>query len=114
MRKLWPLVLLWTQFPLGLAQMCPSQDATVTGTQVLNSYYGGSAVPATLSAGSTQITLSGSPQPAGAPPIQAGDLILIIQMQGATLNCENNNRYGDGQGNGTNQGTRTGDYAGGW
>ena len=33
-------------------------------------------------------------------PIVPGDLLLVIQMQGADIDPSNTNRYGDGQGDG--------------
>jgi uncharacterized repeat protein (TIGR01451 family) len=64
---------------------------TITG--VVNTYYPPSSAT-TLSAGSTTVTLglaSGA-----ATPIAIGDLLLIIQMQDATLNSTNTGAYGDG------------------
>ena len=58
----------------------------------MNTYY--SATAATVSAGATSI-------PVGAPigaatPIAAGDLLLVIQMQGADINATNTDSYGNG------------------
>lgn len=74
------------------SQTCtfPNQTVTAAGT-VLNTYYPGNA---SIAAGSTSITLGTSI--GAATPITAGDIVLIIQMQEATMNSTNTNAYGDG------------------
>src|SRR5512139_1303130 len=70
----------------------PGKDgpaSTLSG--VVNTYYPGTA---NVTAGSTSIPV-GSPVGA-ATPIQAGDLLLVIQMQGADINSTNTGAYGDG------------------
>lgn len=81
----------------AIAQQCvtPGDDGpgTVTGTQIVNTYYAGSS--ASVSAGATSIgigTSSGS-----STGFTVGDMALIIQMQGATYNSTNSiTAYGDG------------------
>jgi mucin-19 len=67
-------------------------NATVTAYP--NGLYPGT-IGTTLAAGATSI-------PVGAlrsgPAVQAGSLLLVIQMQGATINSTNSNQYGDGAG----------------
>ncbi len=58
---------------------------------VVNSYYPGTA---NASAGATTITV-GPGQGAG-QSIQSGDLLLVIQMQDATINSTNTSAYGSG------------------
>lgn len=66
-------------------------DYSVPSATVINTYY-----PATASvvAGATTITLGASS--GAATPISAGDLVLIMQMQDATINANNDDGYGDG------------------
>ena len=78
------------------AQTCsiPGQAGAATITTQPNSFFPGSANAA---AGATSITVG-----AGTgvnSPIQAGDLLLVIQMQGADINTSNGRQYGDGTGN---------------
>ena len=72
----------------------PGKDGlggTLTG--VVNTYFSPSAT-GTLAAGSTSVAL-GAGTGAGTP-IAAGDLLLIIQMQDASINSTNTGAYGDG------------------
>lgn len=77
----------------GRACVVPGNDgpnAALTG--VVNSYY-----PATASAaaGATAISV-GARIPGTSPPIAAGDLLLVIQMQDADISGTNAITYGDG------------------
>lgn len=60
-------------------------------TGVINTYYPGTA---NVAAGATSIPV-GAPAGAGTP-IANGDLLLVIQMQDATINTSNNVAYGNG------------------
>lgn len=60
-------------------------------TGVINTYYPGTA---NVAAGAKSIPV-GAPTGAGAP-IANGDLLLVIQMQDATINTSNNVTYGNG------------------
>lgn len=90
------------------AQVQPSLCATpgrdgngVTASGIINTYYPG-ASNSTANAGATSIRL-GAINPNGATtPIAAGDLLLIIQMQGADINSSNNDSYGNGVSGGGN------------
>ena len=76
------------------ASVCgtPGMDGPATlGNATVNTYYPGTA--ADLTAGSTSIPVGA---PTGSALIQAGDLLLIIQMQGADINSDNSGAYGDG------------------
>jgi uncharacterized repeat protein (TIGR01451 family) len=91
-----------------LAQTCsiPAQGSAATLTTAPNTYFPGGT--ANLSAGSTQIALGTG---AGVnTSINPGDLLLIIQMQGAAINATNTNQYGDGAGSGVVE-DNTGDPA---
>ena len=69
-------------------------------TGMVNAYYPPGAGVGTVSAGSTSILLGAAAgSPAAQTPISSGDLLLIIQMQNATINTsatENSSSYGDG------------------
>ena len=69
----------------------PGKDGPASISGIVNTYYPGTA---NVSASSTTIPV-GSPSGAAAP-IQAGDLLLVIQMQGADINSTNTSSYGDG------------------
>ncbi|HEX6432374.1 MAG TPA: hypothetical protein VF008_31995 [Niastella sp.] len=75
------------------AQNCPPAIAT-TITSFPNTYYPGQQ--ATVDAGSTSVEISAATY--GTTPIGAGDVLLIIQMQGAQINATNDISYGDGVG----------------
>lgn len=76
-------------------QLCasPGKDGlggTLSGT--INTYYPGVG---TASAGATSISVG---TPTAGTTIAAGDLLLVIQMQDATINSTNTDAYGDGVG----------------
>jgi len=76
--------------------------ATFTATP--NSYYPGVGTAAinatTLTVGAIRTGTGAS-----ATPISIGDLLLVIQMQGADINTSNNDAYGDGVAGGAASGT---------
>ena len=74
------------------AQTCPPPITTTLTTSYSNTYYPGQQ--ATVSAGSTSVEISAATY--GTTPISAGDVLLIIQMQGAQFNSTNDATYGDG------------------
>ncbi len=72
----------------------PGRDgAGGTLTGVVNAYFPPAAA-GTLNSGSTSVTLGASS--GAATGIAVGDLVLIIQMQDATINSTNSGSYGDG------------------
>lgn len=74
----------------------PAKDGDATGISgVLNTYYGAPSGTVTLNAGSTSLPV-GSAKRGAAADITAGDLLLVIQMQGADINSSNTAAYGDG------------------
>lgn len=78
------------------AQTCPP-PFTSSITSYSNTYFPGQQ--AIVNAGSTSVVIDGATY--GTTPISAGDVLLIIQMQGAQINATNDNFYGDGvSGNG--------------
>ena len=98
------------------AQVCatPGKDsavALIAGT--VNSYYPGTA--ASLAAGTQTIAIGTIAAGGSATPIAAGDLVIVMQMQGAQINSSNSDCYGDGNGVAgcTTRDTTTASYAGG-
>lgn len=65
------------------------QSGTISG--IVNTYFAGTG---TSAAGTTTLTLGASI--GAATPIAAQDLLLVIQMQDATINSSNSSAYGDG------------------
>jgi uncharacterized repeat protein (TIGR01451 family) len=77
-----------------IACASPGRDGAVgTLSGVVNTYYPPSS-QGTLASASTSVTL-GAAQGNTSKPIAAGDLVLIIQMQGAAINSANTSSYGD-------------------
>lgn len=77
----------------SFSQTCTLSDVTITSTnQVVNSYYPGNT--ASLTAGSTRVTV-GAVRGVSAG-ITRGDVLILMQMQGSTINSTNTNAYGDG------------------
>jgi uncharacterized repeat protein (TIGR01451 family) len=77
----------------------PGKDgAGGTLTGIVNAYYPPASTPTTVNAGATSVALGAAS--GASKPIAAGDLLLIIQMQGATINVTpatiNTGAYGDG------------------
>jgi hypothetical protein len=75
----------------SMAQSCPANGTTSINSYP-NTYYPGSLT--NVSVGSTRITLGAVTY--GTVPISTGDIVLIIQMQGAQINSTNSSNYGDG------------------
>ncbi len=73
----------------------PPASGSVTisiANNVVNSYYPGLGNPL---AGSTSLTVGTADVRGDATAISAGDLVLIIQMQGADINTNNSDDYGN-------------------
>jgi hypothetical protein len=77
------------------AQSCPA-NVTTNVNGYPNTYF--PAGQANVPAGSTSIGLGAATY--GITPVSAGDILLIIQMQGAQINASNSSNYGDGTGTG--------------
>lgn len=77
------------------AQTCaaPGKDAPGTVAGTVNTYYQGNG---NLLAAATSLTLGASSGAVGTVTI--GDLLLVVQMQGATIDTNDDERYGDGAG----------------
>jgi uncharacterized repeat protein (TIGR01451 family) len=95
------------------AVACATVSQAVPGnglSGVLNTYYPGTA---NVAAGATSITVgTATGGPGGVPtPIAAGNLLLVIQMQDASINDSNNVAYGNGStGQGFTALNSAGDY----
>lgn len=99
-----------------LAQVCaiPGNDsATTTISGIVNSYYPGTG--ANVAAGSLAVPLGTRAAGGAATPIAPGDLLVLIQMQGAQINSSNSDCYGDGVGTAgcATRALSTASYAGG-
>jgi hypothetical protein len=81
-----------------LAQSCTTGTSSISNFP--NTYYPSSANAA---AGATSISLGGVTN--GTDAIQFGDVLLVIQMQGAGYSSSNDNTYGDGTGTGSGYST---------
>lgn len=73
----------------GVSQTCPTSGTTNLNTNP-NTYYPGTG---TVNVGATTINVGAIG--IGTTPIAAGNLILIIQMQGTTITTANSDNYGD-------------------
>ncbi len=76
----------------GLAPSSGTTTITAANT-IVNSYYPGTGNPVS---GTSSLVVGTINAAGSAATITAGDLILIIQMQGADINTGNTNSYGDG------------------
>lgn len=76
------------------SQNCPTSGTTNLSSTSNNTYYPG--LSATLNSGATSISLgaAGTGTYFGSTPIAAGDILLLIQMQGAQINTSNSVSYG--------------------
>jgi hypothetical protein len=86
--------------PARAAALCgtPGRDGSPTINSIVDTYYPGSANAA---AGATSITVGAHATGDASTAIASGDLLLVIQMQGATWNTTNTSSYGDGTGAGS-------------
>jgi len=87
--------------PARAAALCgtPGRDGSPGNlTGIVNTYWPGTA---NVSAGNTSITVGAHATGDASTAIASGDLLLVVQMQGATLNTTNTANYGDGSGSGS-------------
>src|ERR1700674_3392056 len=100
----WPLWGLLGGFCLfagsALAQTCavPGKDGPGTITGVVDTYY---PTIGSVGAGASNITLAAASVAGAQVAIAPGDLVLIIQMQDATIISNNSSNYGAGTGTGS-------------
>ena len=109
MRKSATLLFLLIINSLLVFSQCGTDPTSGTSTysgagNIPNSYY-----PATASAasGTSSITLGSRDTRGATTALAAGDLVLIIQMQGADFTSSNNDSYGDGVAGGNASGYST-------
>ena len=100
----------------AMAQVCatPGRDsATASIAGIVNSYYPG--LTASVSPGLQTLTIGSISAGGSTAPIAAGDLVIVMQMQGAQINSSNSDCYGDGAGTAgcATRGTTSSVYAGG-
>jgi uncharacterized repeat protein (TIGR01451 family) len=80
----------------------PGKDGIVNNVGgIINTYYPG-ATNSTAAVGTTSIPVGAINLDGSTTPIAPGDLLLIIQMQGADINSSNDDSYGDGNPGGGN------------
>ncbi len=99
----------------AVAQVCatPGKDSAIASIAgVVNTYHAGGT--GSVPAGATSIPV-GVASPVGAAPIAPGDLLILMQMQGAQIDSSNSDCYGDGAGTAgcTTRTTTSASYAGG-
>lgn len=86
-------------YEISLAQCgtnpAPGTFTVSTVNAIVNSYYPGTGNPAM---GQTSLSVGAIDGRGNATAIGTGDLVLIVQMQGADLNTNNADTYGDGVG----------------
>lgn len=84
--------------PQALSQTCamPGRDGTAASSGTVNTYY--PPDNGTYNAASTSIALGASSGSATA--LAPGDLVMVVQMQCASLNTANTSNYGAGNGTG--------------
>ncbi len=83
----------------AVAQVCatPGNNAATTSIAgIVNSYYPGTG--ASLASGATAIPVGSLDTNGNTTAIAAGDLLMVIQMQGAQIDSTNSDCYGDGVG----------------
>lgn len=88
------VLLLFSATQLANAQVCATAGKDGPGgtlSGVVNTYYPGTS---SASAGATSISIGTSR--GAATSISTGDLLLVIQMQDASINSSNSDSYGDG------------------
>src|ERR1700681_968452 len=99
--RCWSLWGLLTGFCLlsgsAFAQTCavPGKDGPGTITGVVNTFY---STTGSVGAGTNNITLGAASAAGAQVAIAPGDLVLVIQMQDATINSNNSSNYGAGTG----------------
>jgi len=91
MNKLYYVVALCLSFHLAIGQNCPYLTSSTLST-FPNTYYPGNQ--SSVAVGATTISLAAVPTGYGITPISTGDVLLIIQMQGAQFRSVNNGAYG--------------------
>jgi gliding motility-associated-like protein len=101
MIRLFTLCIFLFSWCISVSQCCIAIDASVITQSLLNTYYPVSG-EFTATTGSTAIPLGAVPpddpfgNSYGVTPVSPGDLLLVIQIQGADLSAANSPLYGSG------------------
>ncbi|MDK2013325.1 MULTISPECIES: DUF11 domain-containing protein [unclassified Deinococcus] len=104
--SLLPSLVLSLSLPAAAQTVCaqPAATGNVSGLGgVVNTYFPGPVTDTTLSAGTTAVTF-GTVRRGAAQTVAAGDLLLLMQMQGADIDATNTDSYGDGVAGGAGSG----------
>lgn len=82
------------------AQVCanPGSNPASSAAGIVNTYYTGTT--GTLAAGATTLSLGNRDTRGASDLVAVGDLLMVIQMQDATINTSNSSLYGAGSGTG--------------
>jgi uncharacterized repeat protein (TIGR01451 family) len=93
------------------AQVCaaPGKDGPATPSGIVNTYYQGVGSP-----GIGAVALTLGPASGATGTVTVGDKLLIIQMQGADIDSNDDERYGDGTGTAANRPVTTLSQANGY
>ncbi|MFN8510486.1 MAG: DUF11 domain-containing protein [Deinococcaceae bacterium] len=81
------------------AQVCavPGKDGTQSSLSgIVNTYYPAPSGTTSVSVGALSIPVGTKNASGSSADVQAGDLLLVIQMQDASINYTNTDAYGDG------------------
>ena len=76
----------------------PGKDGVGSVSAIVNTYF--AAAGSTLNAGIANTAITLGVQGGSSVPVAVGDLLMIIQMQDADIDSDNNDSYGDGVGGG--------------
>jgi membrane protein implicated in regulation of membrane protease activity len=94
-----PWVLLLLSAPAAFAQQGKNGARTITAANTIVNAY--TTLTANAAVGSKTITVGASALNSnGEAPLAAGDMVMIIQMQGATIDVTNTAAYGSVTGGG--------------
>ncbi len=99
MRRSNLLFILLLSFGIVQAQTCPSSGTATVATNA-DTYFPGTQ--ASVAIGATSIVVGAASS--GTTAITTGDIVLIIQMQGAEINSTNSDSYGNGVAGGSANG----------
>jgi hypothetical protein len=111
MRRLKAAALIWAQLtasifiaettttiPARASTLCatPGNDGVGSPNGIVNTYFPPASSSQSVPAGATSVSLGSHAVGDAAVPIASGDLILILQVQDATISTSNSIAYGDG------------------
>ena len=93
-----PLMLISNRSVLAQNDICatPGKDGVVNVSEVVNTYFIGGAPGEIASPGQKSLMLPGSNPNGANTKITPGDMLMIIQMQDATIDSDNDATYGSG------------------